>query len=71
MNPSLVVACQLLAVNDVSTLHALNELAQSRSSRPPNPPIGGGPHCQKGPQNVLKDPKLHQFKNKVLLGESR
>ena len=42
---------------------------QSRSSRPPNPPIGGGPHCQKGPQIVLKDPKLHQFKNKVLLGE--
>ena len=27
MNPSLVIAYQLLAVNDVSTLHALNELA--------------------------------------------
>ena len=37
----------------------------------PQTPNWGGPHCQKGPQIVLKDPKLHQFKNKVLLGESR
>ena len=28
MKPSLVIAYQLLAVNDVSTLHALNELAR-------------------------------------------
>ena len=43
----------------------------SRSRRPPNPPIGGEPTRQKGPQIVLKDPKLHQFKNKILLCESR
>ena len=45
--------------------------ARAVAAAPQTPQLGGGPHCQKGPQIVLKDPKLHQFKNKVLLGESR
>ena len=66
---SLVIKKQLQRAVKKSNLYYTR--GQSRSSRPPKPPIGGGPHCQKGPQIVLKDPKLHQFKNKVLLGESR
>ena len=46
-------------------------IARAVAAAPQTPQLGGGAHCQKGPQIVLKDPKLHQFKNKVLLGESR
>ena len=37
----------------------------------PQTPQLGGPTLPKGAPNCLEGPKLHQFKNKVLLGESR
>ena len=65
----LLIGAAAMLILELFLLIAYYSNMQSRSSRTPKPPIGWGPHCQKGPQIVLKDPKLHQFKNKVLLGE--